>query len=72
MLLQHTCASEAEYVAFNGSATTFPFVAKDSPLLPNLAVANSLGYFTDIMVRILPLALGIRISPMHDMMTVTY
>ena len=72
MLLQHACASEAEYAAFDGSATTFPFVAKESPLLPNLGVANILGYFTDITVRILPLALGIRISLMHDMMTVIY
>ena len=47
-------------------------MAKDSPLLPNLGVANSLGYFTDIMVRIVLLALDTRISPMHDMMTVAY
>ena len=52
MLLQHACASDAEYAAFNGSAITFPFVAKDSPLLPNLGVANILGYFTDIMVHL--------------------
>lgn len=50
MLLQHACADEAEYKATDGSATTFPFVTKDSPLLPNLGIANILGYLMDIVV----------------------
>ena len=53
MLLQHACAHEAEYAAADGSGATFPFVSKDSPLLPNLGVANILGYFMDITVRAL-------------------
>ena len=51
MLLQHACADEEEYAAADGSATTFPFVTKDSPLLPNLGVANILVYLMDILVR---------------------
>ncbi|PIL29528.1 hypothetical protein GSI_08336 [Ganoderma sinense ZZ0214-1] len=52
-LLQHACAGEAEYEAASQSdgattTATFPFVAKNSPLLPNLGVANILGYLTDI------------------------
>ncbi|KAM5545243.1 hypothetical protein V8D89_001354 [Ganoderma adspersum] len=50
MLLQHACADEAEYAAADGSTTMFPFVTKDLPLLPNLGVANILGYFTDLMM----------------------
>ena len=51
MLLQHACADEEEYAAADGSATTFPFVTKDSPLLPNLGVGNILVYLMDILVR---------------------
>ena len=53
MLLQHACTDDAEYDAADGSGATFPFVTKDSPLLPNLGVANILGYFMDITVRAL-------------------
>lgn len=53
MLLQNACADDAEYDAADGSGAMFPFVTKDSPLLPNLGVANILGYFMDITVRAL-------------------
>ncbi len=51
MLLPHACADEAAYEGADGSAETFPFVTKDSPLLPNLGIANIHGYLIDIMVR---------------------
>ena len=54
MLLQNACADDAEYASADGSGATFPFVPKDSPLLPNLGVANILGYFMDLTVRALP------------------
>ncbi|PIL29530.1 hypothetical protein GSI_08338 [Ganoderma sinense ZZ0214-1] len=50
MLLQHACADAAAYDTADGSAATFPFVTRDSPLLPNLGVANILGYITDLMM----------------------
>ncbi|PIL29532.1 hypothetical protein GSI_08340 [Ganoderma sinense ZZ0214-1] len=50
MLLQHACATDAEYAAADGSGATFPFVTKDSPLMPNLGVANILGYFMDLFM----------------------
>ena len=68
MLLQHACADEAEYKAADGSETTFPFVTKDSPLLPNLGVANILGYLMDIVVSSLSSAL--RGSQQHDVSNV--
>ena len=69
MLLQRACADEAEYAAADGSATTFPFVAKDSPLLPNLGMGNILGYLTDILVRSIPVYhAGDRIFMMNDAM----
>ncbi|KAM5545245.1 hypothetical protein V8D89_001356 [Ganoderma adspersum] len=43
VLLPNACADEAA----DGSAVTFPFVTKDSPLLPNLGVANIEGYLID-------------------------
>ena len=71
MLLQHACADEGEYAAADGSATTFPFVTKDSPLLPNLGVGNILVYLMDILVRPLPLyriQVGYVIVLMNDLM----
>ena len=53
MQLQHACADDAAYARADGSGETFPFVPKDSPLLPNLGVGNILGYMTDILVRAL-------------------
>ncbi len=50
MLLPNACADEAAYDGADGSAVTFPFVTKDSPLLPNLGVANIHGYLIDVMV----------------------
>ncbi|PIL29533.1 hypothetical protein GSI_08341 [Ganoderma sinense ZZ0214-1] len=51
MLLHHACADDAAYAAASGSGgETFPFVPKDSPLLPNLGVANILGYFKDMVM----------------------
>ncbi|KAI1787794.1 S-adenosyl-L-methionine-dependent methyltransferase [Ganoderma leucocontextum] len=50
MLLPNACADEAAYEGADGSAATFPFVTKDSPLLPNLGVANIHGYLIDIMM----------------------
>ncbi|KAM5545250.1 hypothetical protein V8D89_001361 [Ganoderma adspersum] len=51
VLLPLACADETAYAAVDGaSATSFPFVAKDSPLLPNLGVANILGYLTDMLM----------------------
>ncbi len=51
MLLPNACADEAAYDGADGSAVTFPFVTKYSPLLPNLGVANIHGYLIDVMVR---------------------
>ena len=51
MLLQHACADAAAYGTVDGSATTFPFVTRDSPLLSNLGVANIPAYLMDILVR---------------------
>ena len=71
MLLQHACADEEEYAAADGSATIFPFVTKDSPLLPNLGVANILVYLMDILVRSLPvyhIQVGYGIFLMNDLM----
>ena len=51
MLLPNACADEAAYESADGSAATFPFVSKDSPLLPNLGVGNILVYLMDILVR---------------------
>ena len=69
MLLQRACADDAEYAAADGSAVTFPFVAKDSPLLPNLGVANILGYLMDIVVRSIAVYhTGDRIFMMNDAM----
>ena len=51
MLLPNACADEASYEGADGSAAKFPFVTKDSPLLPNLGIANIHGYLIDIMVR---------------------
>ena len=52
MLLPNACADEAAYEGADGSAVKFPFVTKDSPLLPNLGIANIHGYLIDIMVRL--------------------
>ena len=52
MLLPNAYADEAAYEGANGSAEKFPFVTKDSPLLPNLGIANIHGYLVDIMVRV--------------------
>ena len=70
MLLQHACADEAEYKAADGSETTFPFVTKDSPLLPNLGVANILGYLMDIVVSLLSSAP--RGGQQHDVFLMYY
>ena len=51
MLLPNACADDAAYEGADGSAVTFPFVTRDSPLLPNLGVANIHGYLIDVMVR---------------------
>ena len=50
MLLPNAYADEAAYEGADGSAERFPFVTKDSPLLPNLGIANIHGYLVDIMV----------------------
>ncbi|KAI1787799.1 S-adenosyl-L-methionine-dependent methyltransferase [Ganoderma leucocontextum] len=50
MLLPNACADEAAYEGADGSAEKFPFVTKDSPLLPNLGVANLHGYLMDILM----------------------
>ncbi|EJF57429.1 S-adenosyl-L-methionine-dependent methyltransferase [Dichomitus squalens LYAD-421 SS1] len=50
MLLPNACADQAAYEGADGSAVTFPFVTKESPLLPNLGVANIHGYLIDIMM----------------------
>ena len=52
MLLPNAYADEAAYEGADGSAERFPFVTKDSPLLPNLGIANIHGYLVDIMVRV--------------------
>ena len=52
MLLPNACADEAAFEGADGSAVKFPFVTKDSPLLPNLGIANIHGYLIDIMVRL--------------------
>ena len=53
LLHQHAYAEHwaEDAAARDGSATVFPFVGKDSPLLPNLGVANIHGYLIDVMVR---------------------
>ena len=51
MLLPNACADDAAYEGADGSAVSFPFVTRDSPLLPNLGVANIHGYLIDVMVR---------------------
>ena len=58
MLLPNACADEAAYEGADGSAVKFPFVTKDSPLLPNLGIANIHGYLIDIMVCPRPRAIG--------------
>ncbi|KAI1787144.1 S-adenosyl-L-methionine-dependent methyltransferase [Ganoderma leucocontextum] len=50
MLLPNACADEAAYEGTNDSTSTFPFITKDSPLLPNLNISNIHGYLIDIMV----------------------
>ena len=56
MLLPNACADDAAYEGADGSAVTFPFVTRDSPLLPNLGVANIEGYLIDNVVRLFAFA----------------
>ena len=70
LLLQHACAEDA--AAGHGPTTAFPFVGKDSPLLPNLGVANIPAYLMDILVRSLLVYYMDRLSDVSDAISDIY